>query len=168
VKKARLEAERSKVILRMDELENTEKIEGYKKKNRFDFIFKLYITGDTGVGKTSLAHRVCGPVGAAKEDSTFIADFQTKTLELDGYSVKLEIWDISGLDKFSHLGLMFYPGSSAVILAYDLTRRDTLDTCMARDSALKEMDVGGNEPAKFLVGCKTDLGDAREVRGCIS
>ena len=47
VKKARLEAERSKVILRMDELENTEKIEGYKKKNRFDFIFKLYITGDT-------------------------------------------------------------------------------------------------------------------------
>ena len=47
VKKARLEAERSKVILRMDELENTEKIEEYKKKNRFDFIFKLYITGDT-------------------------------------------------------------------------------------------------------------------------
>ena len=41
------------------------------------------------------------------------------------------------------LGLMFYPGSSAVILAYDVTRRDTLDTCLARDTALKEMEKGG-------------------------
>ena len=40
-------------------------------------------------------------------------------------------------------GLMFYPGSSAVILAYDITRRDTLDTCLARDSLLVDMDVGG-------------------------
>ena len=40
------------------------------------------------------------------------------------------------------LGLMFYPGSSAVILAYDVTRRHTLDSCVVRDSILQDMDRG--------------------------
>jgi GTPase SAR1 family protein len=58
---------------------------------------------------------------------------------------------------------MFYPGSSAVILAYDVTRRDTLDTCIARDTELKDIERG-SDPPRFLVGCKTDLEDQREVR----
>ena len=61
------------------------------------------------------------------------------------------------------LGLMFYPGSSAVILAYDVTRRDTLDTCMTRDTVLKDMERG-SDPPRFLVGCKTDLEGQREVK----
>ena len=50
MKKARLEAERSKMSARMGldyECEETKTNEETRKKNRFDFIFKLIILGDT-------------------------------------------------------------------------------------------------------------------------
>ena len=50
-----------------------------------------------------------------------------------------------------------------MILAYDVTRRDTLDTCIARDTGLKDIQRGSHPP-RFLVGCKTDLEDQREVQ----
>ena len=104
---------------------------------------------------------------------TFIANFHTRTTTIDGAIVKLEIWSailiiytlilllhagtylavtsflILVIRKISLVviivlpGLMFYPGSSAVILAYDITRRDTMDTCLARDSLLVDMEVDG-------------------------
>jgi len=160
LKKARLEAERSKLVGRMTDCDKTD--DALQEKNtKYDCIFKLIIMGDTGVGKTWLLSKI---VEQEKDmQPTFIANFYTRRQQIDGYNIKLEIWDISGDHKFSHLGLMFYPGASAVILAYDMTRRDTLDTCMARDSLLKDMDVNGTEPAKFLVGCKSDLAAKREV-----
>eukprot|EP00092_Neocalanus_flemingeri_P011683 GFUD01012593.1.p1 GENE.GFUD01012593.1~~GFUD01012593.1.p1 ORF type:complete len:291 (+),score=103.16 GFUD01012593.1:62-874(+) len=165
VKRARLEAERSKVSARMDlngGREETDKNEEMKEKNRFDFIFKLVFIGDSDCGKTCLLARFCGESCQDKSDSTFIADFHIKTIEMDGNRIKLEMWDISGQDKFEHLGSMFYTGSSAVILAYDVTRRHTLATCVARDRVFQDMDQG-NDPVKFLIGCKADLEDEREV-----
>jgi len=108
VKKARLEAERSKLVGRMDECDQKE-----EKKTKYDCVYKLVIMGDTRVGKTWLLNRILGQEVPCKDyQPTFIANFHTRTTAIDGAIVKLEIWDISGGDKFSHIGLMFYPGSS--------------------------------------------------------
>jgi hypothetical protein len=58
VKKARLEAERCKMSARMgldDGCEETKINEEMKKKNRFDFIFKLIILGDT---VSAISHKI--------------------------------------------------------------------------------------------------------------
>jgi len=155
VKKDRLEADRINMSEDTDWGQE-------KEKNRFGFIFKLVIIGDTGCGKTCLLARLCGDNWEEQGDSTFIASFKIKTVEVDGKRIKLEMWDISGHTKFEHLGSMFYPGTSAVILAYDMTRRNTLDNCVARERVFREMSQE-SDPVKFLVGCKADLEDKREV-----
>jgi len=165
VKKASLKSERSTITAQKDfndGREESDKYEEIKKKNRFDFIYKLVIIGDLGCGKTCLFDRFCGENFEDKSESTFIANFHIKTIEMDGNRIKVEMWDISDQDKFSHLVSMFYPGTSGVILAYDVTRRHTLHTCVGREEMFQDM-VKGNDLVKFLVGCKADLEDEREV-----
>jgi len=162
VKKTRLDTERLKLSSLIDTKESFTEEDGGKKKNRFDFIYKIVIIGDKACGKSCLAARFCDENVKVPSDPTFITSFHIKTLELDGYIVKLEIWDTSGDDKFEHLVSMFYPDTSAIILTYDVTNRSSLDTCIARDQSLLDIEQGEGL-VKFLVGCKTDLEDEREV-----
>ena len=47
VKKARLEAERSKLVGRMDECDQKEETKQREKKTKYDCVYKLVIMGDT-------------------------------------------------------------------------------------------------------------------------
>jgi len=162
VKKARLEAERSKISARLNLDDEQQQKKSEKKKNRFDFIFKWILIGDKGVGKTCLLNRFLDQGFCSKTTPTFVANFYTKILQLDGHKVKLEIWDIGGSGKLTHLGEMFYENSSAIILVYDITRQDTLRACVQADSRIEALNTV-EDPVKFLVGCKADLEGKRQV-----
>ena len=45
-----------------------------------------------------------------------------KTLPLDDYVVKFEIWDTAGQEKFHCLVPMYYRGAKAAIIVYDITK----------------------------------------------
>ncbi|XP_043318015.1 ras-related protein Rab-17 isoform X2 [Cervus canadensis] len=124
-------------------------------------IFKLVLLGSGSVGKSSLALRyvkndfksILPTVGCA---------FFTKVVDLGASSLKFEIWDTAGQEKYHSVCRLYFRGANAALLVYDVTRKDSF--CKAQQW-LKDLEeeFHSGEVVVMLVGNKTDLEEEREV-----
>ena len=72
----------------------------YDENSNYDYIFKVLLIGDSGVGKSSLLLRFADDTYTDCYISTIGVDFKIKTVELDGETVKLQLWDTAGQERF--------------------------------------------------------------------
>ena len=61
-----------------------------------DFIQKVIILGDSGVGKTSLMNQYVNKKFSNQYKATIGADFLTKEVMVDDRLVTMQIWDTAG------------------------------------------------------------------------
>jgi GTPase SAR1 family protein len=62
-------------------------------------------------------------------------------------------WDTAGQEKFRKITFGLYRGAHGIILAYDITKKATLDNL---DKWLKDItDYGGEKVTKIVAGNKT-------------
>lgn len=59
------------------------------KKEGYDWLVKLLIIGDSGVGKTNILLRFCENNFTPNHLTTIGIDFKIKTIEVDGKKIKL-------------------------------------------------------------------------------
>ncbi|XP_017393241.1 ras-related protein Rab-17 [Cebus imitator] len=124
-------------------------------------VFKLVLLGSGSVGKSSLALRY------VKNDfksllPTVGCAFFTKVVDLGTSSLKLEIWDTAGQEKYHSVCHLYFRGANAALLVYDITRKDSFHKAQQWLKDLeKELQPG--EVLVMLVGNKTDLSEEREV-----
>ena len=128
-----------------------------------DYVLKLLIIGDVGVGKTSLLSRFADDrfresVGEQRKRG---ADFRAKTLLVGGRRVMLTVWDTAGEEHFRTLTSSYYRGCHGIILCFDVNERETF-TNLHRWLEEYELYTTTQHTAKLLVGNKIDL-KAREV-----
>lgn len=57
----------------------------------YDFLIKLLLIGDSGVGKSCLLLRFCDDAWTPSFITTIGIDFKIRTIELDGKRIKLQI-----------------------------------------------------------------------------
>ena len=62
----------------------------------YDYLFKVLLIGNSGVGKSSLLVRFADDVFTDNFMPTIGVDFKIKTLMVDKKSAKLQIWDTAG------------------------------------------------------------------------
>ena len=100
-----------------------------------DFLFKLLLIGDSGVGKSSLLMRFADDTYTDSYISTIGVDFvspvlgflaelsfqKIRTIELDGKTVKLQMWDTAGQERFRTITSSYYRGAHGIIVVYDIT-----------------------------------------------
>eukprot|EP00441_Pelagodinium_beii_P018332 CAMPEP_0197667252 /NCGR_PEP_ID=MMETSP1338-20131121/65643_1 /TAXON_ID=43686 ORGANISM="Pelagodinium beii, Strain RCC1491" /NCGR_SAMPLE_ID=MMETSP1338 /ASSEMBLY_ACC=CAM_ASM_000754 /LENGTH=200 /DNA_ID=CAMNT_0043246451 /DNA_START=143 /DNA_END=741 /DNA_ORIENTATION=- len=127
----------------------------------YDYLFKLLLIGDSGVGKSCLLLRFADDTYTESYISTIGVDFKIRTIELDGKQIKLQIWDTAGQDRFRTITSSYYRGAHGIIIVYDITDRESFDNVK---QWLSEIDRYACENVnKLLVGNKMDLADKRAV-----
>mmetsp|Transcript_19901 Transcript_19901/g.48387 ORF Transcript_19901/g.48387 Transcript_19901/m.48387 type:complete len:204 (+) Transcript_19901:50-661(+) len=127
----------------------------------YDFLFKLLIIGDSGVGKSCLLLRFADDTYTESYISTIGVDFKIRTIELDEKTVKLQIWDTAGQERFRTITSSYYRGAHGIIIVYDVTDKESFSNVK---NWISEIDkYAGANVNKLLVGNKCDLASKKVV-----
>lgn len=127
----------------------------------YDYLFKLLLIGDSGVGKSCLLLRFADDTYTESYISTIGVDFKIRTIELDGKTIKLQIWDTAGQERFRTITSSYYRGAHGIIVVYDITDQESFNNVK---QWLQEIDRYACENVnKLLVGNKCDLTAKRAV-----
>ncbi|RNE97013.1 putative small GTP-binding rab protein [Trypanosoma conorhini] len=146
-----------------------------------EFVFKVVVVGDYGVGKTSLVKRLLGvpyaqdgeaAAPAPAEESpaagnpcksvtpTVGTDFFSRVVHnvRRGQHVRLQFWDTAGLERYAAVHATTHRNASAVVVVFDVSDRRSfeglLSTHLERAAHYNpELD----QRSVVVVGNKTDL-----------
>ncbi|XP_050380468.1 GTP-binding protein YPTM2-like [Argentina anserina] len=127
----------------------------------YDYLFKLLLIGDSGVGKSCLLLRFADDSYIDSYISTIGVDFKIRTVEQDGKVVKLQIWDTAGQERFRTITSSYYRGAHGIILVYDVTDQESFNNVKTWLQEIDKFAVGNVN--KLLVGNKCDLADKKVV-----
>jgi Ras-related protein Rab-1A len=127
----------------------------------YDYLFKLLLIGDSGVGKSCLLLRFADDTYTESYISTIGVDFKIRTIDLDAKTIKLQIWDTAGQERFRTITSSYYRGAHGIIVVYDTTDLESFNNVK---QWLHEIDRYASENVnKLLVGNKSDLTSKRAV-----
>lgn len=126
-------------------------------------VIKVVMLGESGVGKSSIAHQFVSNEFHHYTESTIGANYLSKIINIENTNpilasrkdVTFKIWDIAGQERYHTLAPMYYRGAGAAILTYDVTRPQTFQSLQRWVKELKSK--GPSEILLVLCGNKSDL-----------
>lgn len=131
------------------------------KSATYDYLIKLLLIGDSGVGKSCLLLRFSDDSFTPSFITTIGIDFKIRTIELDGKRIKLQIWDTAGQERFRTITTAYYRGAMGILLVYDVTDQKSFDNIR---NWIRNIEQHASEGVnKILIGNKCDMTDRRVV-----
>lgn len=131
------------------------------KDEEYDFVFKVVLIGDSGVGKSNLLSRFTRNEFNLESKSTIGVEFATRNVEVDGKIIKAQIWDTAGQERYRAITSAYYRGAVGALLVYDIAKQASYDNV---ERWLKEIrDHAESDIVIMLVGNKSDLRHLRAV-----
>ena len=73
----------------------------YRADDDYDYLFKVVLIGDSGVGKSNLLSRFTKNEFSLESKSTIGVEFATRSIRVDEKVVKAQIWDTAGQERFT-------------------------------------------------------------------
>jgi small GTP-binding protein len=89
--------------------------------------YKVAISGDGNVGKTTLLRRYATGKFQESRIMTIGVDFETIEVDVKGQAIKLTVWDLAGQQRFAPFRDSFYQGARAIAMVFDVSDRTTFD-----------------------------------------
>ena len=126
-----------------------------------DHIFKVLIIGDSSVGKSNILLRFSDNIFHDTFLPTIGVDFKIRNVKMGDQTIKLNIWDTAGQERFKTITSTYYKGAHGIILAYDVTDRESFNNVNNWLAEVKKH--AGAQVIKLLVGNKCDLENERVV-----
>lgn len=127
----------------------------------FDYLFKVVLIGDAGVGKTCIVQRFKTGTWLEMQGSTIGVDFCMKTVEINGKKIKLQVWDTAGQERFRTITQSYYRSANGVLCAFDVTRESSFQNVARWMEDIQKYCAP--DVIKILIGNKTDLKDSRVI-----
>ena len=119
-----------------------------------DFLFKVLVIGDSGVGKSGLLLRLAQDKYEQIYLSTVGVDYFNRTVSIDGKLVQLQMWDTAGQERFRTITRSYYRGSQGIVVVYDVTDNESFENVQHWFDEIEKNAGGG--VIKLLVGNKSD------------
>ncbi|XP_078392269.1 ras-related protein Rab-11A-like [Cetorhinus maximus] len=127
----------------------------------YSFVFKVVLIGESGVGKSNLLSRFTRNEFNHDSRTTIGVEFSTRSVIVEGVTVKTQIWDTAGLERYRAITSAYYRGAVGALLVYDIAKHLTYESV---ERWLNELlDHADNKLVVMLVGNKTDLSEIRAV-----
>lgn len=131
-------------------------------EDEYDYLFKVVLIGDSGVGKSNLLSRFTKNEFNLESKTTIGVEFATKTIEWEDKIIKAQIWDTAGQERYRAITSAYYRGAVAALLVYDITKMNTFTNV---EKWLQELKTYADDNiVVMLVGNKTDLANLRAVK----
>lgn len=129
--------------------------------DEYDFLFKVVLIGDSGVGKSNLLSRFTRNEFNLESKSTIGVEFATRSIQVDNKTIKAQIWDTAGQERYRAITSAYYRGAVGALLVYDIAKHMTYENV---ERWLKELrDHADSNIVIMLVGNKSDLRHLRSV-----
>jgi len=125
----------------------------------YDYLFKLLLIGDSGVGKSNMLLRFADDVYNDNLESTIGVDFKICTQTVDSKTVKMQIWDTAGQERFRTIAASYYRGAHGIVVVYDVTDRTSFENVRMWMQEIEKYVRG--DVSRLLVGNKSDLSSKR-------
>ncbi|KAL7830059.1 hypothetical protein SRHO_G00311860 [Serrasalmus rhombeus] len=127
----------------------------------YNFVFKVVLIGESGVGKSNLLSRFTKNEFNHDSRTTIGVEFSTRSIQVDTLTIKAQIWDTAGLERYRAITSAYYRGAVGALLVYDVTKHLTYENV---ERWLKELyDHADPHIVVMLVGNKSDLAAQRTV-----
>jgi len=131
-------------------------------EDKYDYLFKTVLIGDSGVGKSNLLSRFTKNEFNLESKTTIGVEFATKSIVNEGKVLKAQIWDTAGQERYRAITSAYYRGAVGALLVYDICKPSSFENV---EKWLKELrDHADSHVVVMLIGNKTDLRHLRAVK----
>lgn len=117
--------------------------------------------GDSGVGKSNILGRFTRNEFNLDSKSTIGVEFATRTVDVDGKTIKAQIWDTAGQERYRAITSAYYRGAVGALLMYDISKGDSYENVTRWLTELREH--ADPQIVIMLVGNKCDLKHLRAI-----
>ncbi|CAD8167635.1 unnamed protein product [Paramecium octaurelia] len=133
-----------------------------KADDDYDYLFKIVLSGDSGVGKSNLLLRFTKNQFNADSKTTIGVEFATRSIITNGKVIKAQIWDTAGQERYRAITAAYYRGAIGAVLVYDITNKQSFEAVEqwiqeVRENADKDIVI-------MIIGNKSDLKHLRAIR----
>ncbi|KAG9343662.1 hypothetical protein JZ751_013833 [Albula glossodonta] len=87
----------------------------------------VVLIGDSGVGKSNLLSRFTRNEFNLESKSTIGVEFATRSIQVDGKTIKAQIWDTAGQERYRAITSAYYRGAVGALLVYDIAKHLTYE-----------------------------------------
>jgi len=119
-----------------------------------DYVMKICLLGDGGVGKTSLVYRFIENRFSTDFKSTLGVNLLKRVVSIDDDKVSVQIWDLGGQDAYKKLRKLYLEGSQGALLVFDVTSKTSFERLYDWTNSFRDVQSGA---PMLLIGNKIDL-----------
>ncbi|WZY70597.1 LOW QUALITY PROTEIN: hypothetical protein YC2023_002837 [Brassica napus] len=115
----------------------------------------------SGVSKSNILSRFTRNEFCLESKSIIGVEFTTITTQVEGKTIKAQIWHTAGQERYRAITSAYYRGAVCALLVYNITKRQTFDNALRWLRELR--DHADSKVVIIMAGKKSDLNHLRSV-----
>jgi len=129
----------------------------------YDANFKIVLFGDETEGKKILTQKFMINLFSSSQADTLGVDFEVKSLSVDKFKIKLQVWDISGERRFRDLLPNYISHARGGLFVYDVAEKSSLTNIDFWLSLVKKEQIKGEIFPIIAVGITPESVNQRQM-----
>ena len=90
-----------------------------------DYLFKVVVVGESGVGKTNLVKRYVHSTFDESFNPTIAVECESISISSEGKTSEINFWDTAGQDKLRTITRTYYKEAHGAVIVYDIADKES-------------------------------------------